>query len=107
MSEVAGHCGATPGTPRVHTVSQRPQGPGWVLACGLLLSCREVGRGVREMWWVGVNQEKGEGGCPCEYRASLASRRFRGSLWDVLFTERIIYLIYWAAPDLSCGPRNL
>ena len=27
---------------------------------------------VREVWGVGVNQEKGEGGCPCEYRASLA-----------------------------------
>ena len=54
-----------------------------------------------------MNQEKGEGGCPCEYRASLASGRFRGSLWDVLFTKRIIYLICWAVLRLSCGPWNL
>ena len=94
--------------PRVHTVTQRPQGPGRVLECGLLLTAvGRLGGGIGKVRWAGVNQEKGEGGCPCEYRASLASRRFRGSLWDVLFTKWIIYLIYWAVLGLGCGPWNL
>ena len=106
--EVTGHSGAAPGGPQGSHGHSEAAGPR--AGFGVWFpshSCREAGQGDRKVWWAEVNQEKGEGGCPCEYRASLASWRFRGSLRDVLFAKRIIYLIYWAVLDLSCVMQDL